>query len=90
MRRIAILTATVAAGVCALGAGAAYADGVDIDADNAADHAAQHVLDHANVGPIDVLHDGILNDADLDLHEGALNDLGGVLNLGDVLGDVLG
>lgn len=85
MRRIAILTAVVAVGVGALGAGAAYADGVDIDADN----AAQHVLDHANVGPIDVLHEGVLNGAAVDLHEGVLNDLGGVLNLGDVLGDVL-
>ena len=85
MRRIAILTGIVAVGLGVIGAGVASADTVDVDADHAADHAAQHVLDHANVGPVDVLHDGALNDVAVDVHRGVLNDLGGVVNLDDVL-----
>ncbi|WP_339124111.1 hypothetical protein [Pseudonocardia sp. D17] len=60
----------------------ASADVVNVDADRAGSAVGQHILDHANM---DIVHGGVLNDATADVHRGVLNDLGGVLNLDDVL-----
>lgn len=83
MRKIAtVAAALLAAAFGVVGAGTALADPVvDIDAS----HAAEHALDHANVGPVDVLHEGVLNDAAVDVH--VLDNVGDILSgLGGVLG----